>query len=248
MSGPSSASMPFIAALNRYEPDLSAIKGIGFCVTIKHAVFMAETVHQRGIPSAAFVSGVEDDRCRELLDDLKDGRLTFLFTVDKLSEGVDVPEINTVLFLRPTESLTVFLQQFGRGLRHAPGKDCLTVLDFVGQTHRRYRIDTKLKALLPRHRYSIDKEVELDFPHLPAGCSIQLDRLSRQYVLENIRENLGRLAVQVPDRLQTFTSETRTGTDLRQFHPLPRLRAGSAAGQGNMVRVESKGAAWPDSH
>jgi superfamily II DNA or RNA helicase/HKD family nuclease len=197
-----------VAALNRYEPDLNSLKGIGFCVTIRHAVFMAEQFSQCGIPSAAFVSGVEDGRCAELLNDLKAGRITFLFTVDKLSEGVDVPEVNTVLFLRPTESLTVFLQQLGRGLRHATEKDCLTVLDFVGQAHRRYRIDTKIKALLPRHRFSIDKEVELDFPHLPAGCSIQLDRLSRQYVLENIRENLGRLAVQVPDRLQTFTSET----------------------------------------
>ncbi len=197
-----------LAALTRYEPDLNAIKGLGFCVSIKHAIFMAEKFTQRGIPSGAFVSGVEDERCQELLNDLKVGRLTFLFTVDKLSEGVDVPEVNTVLFLRPTESLTVFLQQLGRGLRHAPEKDCLTVLDFVGQAHRRYRVDTKLKALLPRHRFSIDKEVELDFPHLPAGCSIQLDRLSRQYVLENIRENLGRLAIQVPDRLQTFTSET----------------------------------------
>lgn len=197
-----------ITALHRYEPDLSILKGIGFCVTIKHASYMADIFSKLGIPSAAFVSGVDDDRCRELLDDLKEGRLTFLFTVDKLSEGVDVPEVNIVLFLRPTESLTVFLQQLGRGLRHAPGKDCLTVLDFVGQTHHRYRVDTKFKALLPRHRFSIDKEVELDFPHLPAGCSIQLDRLSRQYVLESIRENLGRLAVQVPDRLQTFTSET----------------------------------------
>jgi superfamily II DNA or RNA helicase len=196
------------AALNRYEPELAAVKGIGFCVTIRHAVFMAEQFTERGIPSAAFVSGVDDERCRMLLADLKDGRLNFLFTVDKLSEGIDLPEVNTVLFLRPTESLTVFLQQLGRGLRHAPEKDCLTVLDFVGQAHRRYRIDTKLKALLPRYRFSIDKEVELDFPHLPAGCSIQLDRLSRQYVLENIRQNLGRLAVQVPDRLQTFTSET----------------------------------------
>lgn len=198
-----------IAALHRYEPDLTAIKGIGFCVTIKHAEFMAESFTSLGIPAAAFVSGVDGDRCRELLADLKSGRLTFLFTVDKLSEGVDVPEVNTVLFLRPTESLTVFLQQLGRGLRHAPGKDCLTVLDFVGQAHRRYRVDTKLKALLPRHRFSIDKEVEQDFPHLPAGCSIQLDRLSRQYVLENIRENLGRLAVQVPERLQTFTSDSK---------------------------------------
>ena len=197
-----------ITALHRYEPDLSTLKGIGFCVTIKHAQFMAETFTKLGVPAGAFVSGVENDRCQELLAALKDGRLTFLFTVDKLSEGVDVPEVNTVLFLRPTESLTVFIQQLGRGLRHAPGKDCLTVLDFVGQTHRRYRVDTKLKALLPRHRFSIDKEVEQDFPHLPAGCSIQLDRLSRQYVLENIRENLGKLNVQVPDRLQTFTSES----------------------------------------
>ncbi|BDV42903.1 helicase [Geotalea uraniireducens] len=197
-----------ITALHRYEPDVASLKGIGFCVTIRHAEYMAEQFSQHGIPSAAFTSNSDSDKCADLLARLKNGQLTFLFTVDKLSEGVDVPEINTVLFLRPTESLTVFLQQLGRGLRHAPEKDCLTVLDFVGQAHRRYRIDTKLKALLPRHRFSIDKEVEQDFPHLPAGCAIQLDRLSRQYVLENIRENLGRLAVQVPDRLQTFTSET----------------------------------------
>ncbi|MBJ6727183.1 DUF3427 domain-containing protein [Geomesophilobacter sediminis] len=197
-----------LTALHRYEPDVGTLKGIGFCVTIRHAEYMAEQFNQNGIKSAPFVSGIDTDQSAELLAKLRNGQLTFLFTVDKLSEGVDVPDINTVLFLRPTESLTVFLQQLGRGLRHAPGKECLTVLDFVGQAHRRYRIDTKLKSLLPRHRFSIDKEVEQDFPHLPAGCAIQLDRLSRQYVLENIRENLGRLAVQVPDRLQTFTSET----------------------------------------
>jgi superfamily II DNA or RNA helicase/HKD family nuclease len=197
-----------ITALHRYEPDLSVVKGIGFCVGIKHATFMAEQFTKRGIPSVAIVSSIENGTCSTFLEYFKAGHLTFLFTVDKLSEGVDVPEVNTVLFLRPTESLTVFLQQLGRGLRHAPEKDCLTVLDFVGQAHRRYRVDTKLKALLPRHRFSIDKEVEHDFPHLPAGCSIQLDRLSRQYVLENIKENFGRLAVQVPDRLQTFSRET----------------------------------------
>jgi len=195
-------------SLHRFEPDLSDIKGIGFCVTIKHAIFMAEMFSQHGIPSDALVSGVEDTQCQKMMNDLKEGRLTFLFTVDKLSEGIDVPEINTVLFLRPTKSLTVFLQQLGRGLRHSPGKDCLTVLDFVGQTHRRYRIDTKLKALLSRHRFSIGKEIELDFPHLPAGCSIQLDRLSRKYVLDNIRENLGRIAIHLPDRIQTFANET----------------------------------------
>ena len=197
-----------LTTLQRYEPNQEAIKGVGFCVSIKHARFMAEMFQQRGFPAAAFVSGVDADGCAAMLADLKAGRLSFLFTVDKLSEGVDVPDMNVVLFLRPTESLTVFLQQLGRGLRHAAGKDCLTVLDFVGQAHRRYRIDTKLKALLPKHRFAIDREVESNFPHLPPGCSIQLDRLARSYVLENIRNNLRNLAVQVPDRLQTFSAET----------------------------------------
>jgi hypothetical protein len=115
--------------------------------------------------------------------------------------------VNTVLFLRPTESLTVFLQQLGRGLRHAPEKDCLTVLDFVGQAHRRYRIDRKLKALLAKRRFNIQREVEMDFPHLPVGCSIQLDRVAREHVLANIRENLRNLADQVPDRLESFEHE-----------------------------------------
>ncbi len=201
-----------LKTLQRYEPNLKVVKGVGFCVTIKHAQFMAEMFTKREIPSAAFVSGVDGSSCSAMLDDLKSGRLSFLFTVDKLSEGVDIPEINVVLFLRPTESLTVFLQQLGRGLRHAPGKDCLTVLDFIGQSHRRYRIDTKLKTLLPKHRFSIDREVASNFPHLPAGCSIQLDRLSREYIIENIRINLTNLSVQVPDRLQTFVAET--GQDL----------------------------------
>ena len=201
-----------VSALHRYEPEIHALKGIGFCVTIRHAQFMANQLSLRGLPSAAFVSGLDGCDCTDLLSKLKNGTLKLLFTVDKLSEGVDVPEVNTILFLRPTESLTVFLQQLGRGLRHAPEKDCLTVLDFVGQAHRKFRADSKFKALLPRHRFAIDKEVELDFPHLPAGCSIQLDRLSRKYVLENIRENLRRLAVQVPERLQSFTNET--GQDL----------------------------------
>ncbi len=117
-----------------------------------------------------------------------------------------------VLFLRPTRSLTVFLQQLGRGLRHAPGKDCLTVLDFVGQVHRRYRLDIKPKILLPGHRFAIDREVENNFPHMPAGCSIQFDRISRKYVLENIKANLRDLKNQVPERLRTFKAES--GLDL----------------------------------
>jgi superfamily II DNA or RNA helicase/HKD family nuclease len=194
--------------LLRYEPDLTLVKGIGFCVSVNHAEYMAQMFNEHGIASDSLIGQTNDERRTKLLDDLRAGDLTFLFTRDVLNEGLDIPDVNTVMFLRPTESLTVFLQQLGRGLRHAPGKDCLTVLDFVGQVHRRYRIDSKLKALLPKTRYPIDREVELEFPHLPSGCSIQLDRVAREYVLNNIRENLRKLSIQVPERIKTFENES----------------------------------------
>ena len=196
-----------LSSLLRYEPDLERVRGIGFCVSIRHADFMAEKFNERGILSAVLVGETATEDRTALMDDFRAGKIRFLFTRDVLNEGLDVPDVNTVLFLRPTESLTVFLQQLGRGLRHALEKDCLTVLDFVGQAHRRYRIDRKLKALLSKRRFNIQREVEMDFPHLPPGCSIQLDRVAREYVLANIRENLRNLAEQVPDRLESFEHE-----------------------------------------
>jgi superfamily II DNA or RNA helicase/HKD family nuclease len=196
-----------VSSLLRFEPDLDRVRGIGFCVSIRHAAFMAEKFNERGISSASLVGETVTDERIGLLNGFRAGTIRFLFTVDMLSEGLDIPDVNTVMFLRPTQSLTVFLQQLGRGLRHAPGKDCLTVLDFVGQSHRRYRIDRKLKALLARRRFNIQREVELEFPHLAAGCNIQLDRVAREHVLANIRDNLRNLADQVPDRLETFEHE-----------------------------------------
>jgi len=163
------------AALVKFELDLTRVKGIGFCVNVGHAAYMARMFSKKEIPSAVLTGDTGDADRGRLIEELRAGKLTFLFTVDVLNEGLDVPEINTVLFLRPTESLTIFLQQLGRGLRRAPDKDALTVLDFVGQAHRKYRIDRKLKALLPRHRYGIDKEVELSFtvrPELVEGLII----------------------------------------------------------------------------
>lgn len=197
-----------VNALLRYEPDLGRVRGIGFCVSVKHAEFMATKFNEREIPSEVLVGETDSESRAQLLSRFRGGELQFLFTRDVLNEGLDIPDINTVLFLRPTESLTVFLQQLGRGLRHAPGKECLTVIDFVGQAHRKYQISRKLKALLSANRVGIDREVEADFPHLPPGCSIQLDRVAREHVLENIRENLKNLSQQIPERLETFERES----------------------------------------
>ena len=98
-----------------------------------------------------------------------------------------LPEIDTVLFLRPTESLTVFLQQLGRGLRLADDKDCLTVLDFVGNSRPEYDFEGKFRALVGKTNTSIQKEIEDDFPHLAFGCTIVLEKKAKDIILENIR-------------------------------------------------------------
>ena len=206
-----------LQAINRYQPDLSEVRGIGFCAGVKHAQYMADHFNQAGILAAVLLGSTARDIRSERLRAFRDGKLTFLFAVDVLSEGVDIPETNLVLFLRPTESLTVFLQQLGRGLRHAINKDCLTVLDFVGQTHRKYRLDTKFAALLSRKRQRIDREIENDFPNLPPGCSIQLERVARERVLGKIRDVLNNLKQFIPEVIHSWDTEQSAPLNFGNF-------------------------------
>jgi superfamily II DNA or RNA helicase/HKD family nuclease len=165
-------------------------RGLGFCVSIAHANYMAAQFSRHGIPAESLSADtVQSDR-RDAQRRLRDRQVNFLFVVDLYNEGVDIPEIDTVLFLRPTESLTIFLQQLGRGLRLLEGKECLTVIDFVGQAHRNFRFDLRYRALLTDPSVRVDEQVEHGFTHLPAGCTIVMERLARQYVLENVRQAL----------------------------------------------------------
>ncbi len=107
--------------------------------------------------------------------------------MDLYNEGIDIPEVNTILFLRPTESLTVFLQQLGRGLRLSEGKECLTVLDYVGQAHQNYPFEEKFRALLGKTKHSVRHYVENGFFHLPKGCFVQLEKQAKEYILRNIK-------------------------------------------------------------
>ena len=206
-----------LQALQKYQPDLTGVKAVGFCAGTKHALYMADHFNKAGISAATILGVTAKEERAERLRAFRSGEINFLFAVDVLSEGVDVPEINMVLFLRPTESLTVFLQQLGRGLRHAPDKDCLTVLDFVGQTHRKYRLDTKFTALLSRQRQRIDKEIENDFPNLPPGCSIVLERIARQHILRKIKLVLADLKHFIPESIQTWANHTKKPLNFGNF-------------------------------
>ena len=98
---------------------------------------------------------------------LSSGEVKFIFVVDLYNEGVDIPEVNTILFLRPTESLTVFLQQLGRGLRLCEGKEYLTVLDFIGQANEKYNFEDRFNALLEKTHRDVRKEITSGFVYLP---------------------------------------------------------------------------------
>ena len=119
--------------LNRRIFDLSEMKAIGFCVTIAHAEYMARQFQQFGIPARAVTSDLTATERARAIKDLETGDVKVLFSVDIFNEGVDIPAVNTLLLLRPTQSPVVFLQQLGRGLRLSPGKDSCVILDFIGQ-------------------------------------------------------------------------------------------------------------------
>ena len=144
------------------------------------------------------------------------GEINYLCVADILNEGIDIPEIDTVLFLRPTESLTIFLQQLGRGLRLADGKTCLTVLDFVAQAHKSYNYESRFRALIGKTEGSVKDEMTHGFKFLPRGCSITLEKQAQEYILQNINNaifDLRRLRREV----RFFTQNTGRELTLENF-------------------------------
>jgi superfamily II DNA or RNA helicase len=175
-------------AIDRYCLDLSQIKGIGFCVDKDHAQFMASEFNRIGIKSDYLISGDRNlEKRNSLPKRLDSGEIQFIFTVNMYNEGVDIPSINTVLFLRPTKSKTIFLQQLGRGLRKEEDKECLTVLDFVGNQNQKYRFENKLKCLVTKG--TVKKAVENGFSYVPSGCVVQLEKVAREKILKNINQH-----------------------------------------------------------
>lgn len=177
---------------------------------------MANSFNKVGIKSVALHSDSSDEERRLAKTRLQKGEINCIFTVDLFNEGVDIPDIDTVLFLRPTESLTVFIQQLGRGLRLSEGKDSLTVLDFIGQAHKNYDFSFKLRALIGKTNRKMDEEIIDEFPNMPAGCHIKLEKIAQRYILNNIQSVIfdkSRLRKMVANYNNVFTSEL----NLRNF-------------------------------
>lgn len=177
-----------LQAIHDLVDDTARMRALAFCVSIEHAEYMTQRFNEAGIAASAVTGKTSPDERREIIRRLRGRDINIIMTVDVFNEGVDIPEVDTLLLLRPTESATVFLQQLGRGLRLADGKPGLTVLDFIGQQHRKFRFDARLQALTGIPARKLQDAVEHGFPHLPPGCYIHLDRVASSIVLDNLKD------------------------------------------------------------
>lgn len=205
-----------IDALNKYTKDITEVRAIGFCVTMEHARFMSENFAKAGL-KANYLTSENSQNRYEIKNSLVNKDINYLFVVDIFNEGIDVPEIDTVLFLRPTQSLTIFLQQLGRGLRLAEDKECLTVLDFVGNSRPEYNFENKFRAIIGKTSTTIIKEIEDDFPHLPLGCSINLEKKAKKIILQNIEAAISLNKNQLIQKIQQFNHQTTKTFNLLNF-------------------------------
>ena len=183
--------------------DMNYVRGLGFCVSVAHAEFMAEFCRNNDIPAIALSGNSDKELRHQAQRKLENREIRFIFTVDLYNEGIDIPCVNTVLFLRPTESLTLFLQQLGRGLRLDDEKSHLTVLDFIAPQNRHFNFIKRFQSLSSRPEFRIDRQIESDMPYLPAGCLLHLEKQAKEYVLNNIRSATANL------RGQRLLSEIR---------------------------------------
>jgi superfamily II DNA or RNA helicase/HKD family nuclease len=173
--------------LARRVDDLSRMRALGFCVSVEHARFIARVFNLVGVAATAIWSDTPDAERVAALSDLAARRVNIVFSVDLFNEGINIPTVDTLLMLRPTDSPTLFMQQLGRGLRRSVGKTVCTVLDFVGHHRKEFRFDRRFQALLGGTRKELTSQIEAGFPFLPAGCHMELDRVASEIVLESIR-------------------------------------------------------------
>lgn len=234
-----------VEQVRRKIADPTTMRALGFCVSIQHARFMAERFRHAGLPAVAIWGDSQADERHRALRELAAGTVPVVFTVDLFNEGIDVPNVDTLLMLRPTDSPTLFLQQLGRGLRKSADKSMCTVLDFVGHHRTEFRYDRRFRALFGGSRKDVEHQVEHGFPFLPAGCNLELDPVARDIVLRSIRDavpsvwrekcqelqslgdvSMGRYLEQTGLDVEDIYAANHSWTEMRRAVGLPTLATG----------------------
>ncbi len=195
-----------IEQLRKRVSDVRSVRALAFCVSIEHAEFMARALTKRGIPALAVHGDTRVDVRAAAPRQLRERAVNVLVTCDLYNEGVDLPFVDVLLFLRPTASATLFVQQLGRGLRQDDGKTSCLVLDFIGTHRKEFRFDATFSAFTGIARAKLAKAAHEGFPFLPSGCVLQLDSVARETVLASLRDTLAsarKLIAEVKELAQT---------------------------------------------
>ncbi len=176
--------------INEYLPHKTENKCLIFCETIKHATQLKTYLNNHDLISDIIVGNTPQELRDKIIQDLKEGKINFILSVNVLNEGVDIPEINAIILLRPTASLTIFIQQIGRGLRLHKGKDKVIILDFVFNHNREFNFVKNYQALLNTDRQNIIRGFEGKGFNLPEGSEMYFDKIATQHILENIKKSI----------------------------------------------------------
>ena len=208
-----------LKSLKTYLPksSLHNVRALCFCVNQEHAKYMASKFTLCGLKAEILTT--ENIKMRSVrYRQLKNKEINYLFVVDIFNEGVDIPEVDTILFLRPTESLTVFIQQFGRGLRKAEGKTHVDIFDYVGNCRAEFNYTDRMRAIIGRTSMSVEEEMERDCPHLPFGCKITLEPKAKEYIMKNIRGAIKRFTTRkITSLIQNFERNHSVPLTLTNF-------------------------------
>lgn len=199
------------------KSNISNIRALCFCVDQKHAKYMAAKFTLCGLKADVLTS--ENAQMRTVLHRrLKNKEINYLFVVDMFNEGIDIPEVDTILFLRPTESLTVFIQQFGRGLRKSERKTHVNIFDYVGNCRAEFNYTDRMRAIIGRTSMSVEEEIEHNCPHLPLGCRIMLESKAKEYILKNIKGAIKRFTTRkIISLIQNFERQHSVPLTLTNF-------------------------------
>jgi len=181
-------------------------KALAFCVNIAHAEFMTERFKAAGLPALCVVGSTDPITRRGAPAALAKGEYCVLVTCDLYNEGIDIPSVDTILLLRPTQSPVLFQQQIGRGLRLDTGKESCLVLDFVGRFRKDFRIDLLYRSITGLTARELEESLETGFNRLPQGCHFHLERQPRARILEGLRSLATQTWPRLAAELRSFIS------------------------------------------
>ncbi|TVX99399.1 DUF3427 domain-containing protein [Paenibacillus cremeus] len=208
--------------IHKFGHDGLHMRALGFCASIEHAQYMSQELNQRGFSTGYLTGHDTPEQRQQLIRRLEDDGdpLQIIFTVNIFNEGVDIPKVNLVLFLRPTESATIFIQQLGRGLRKVQGKEYVTILDFIGNYQKSFIVPLALSGQHNHKAFDRDSlrvAIETEFADLPDGCFVDLEEVSRKQILEKIESIRMDRDLMLMDLYNQFRKELGHSPEIEDF-------------------------------